>query len=141
MSARRLAAYSFDRRVFNGILANAGLITPEFQLTSETSVIRQVNFIYGGIFNDAFGQPGLASFKAGGRNIMVDLRPWMGAGPGGLPWVHDNNLTALIDELSTQLLAGQLSAAAKTEIRDQALRRKTSRTFFNHFTGQIGLPK
>ena len=52
---------------------------------------------------------------------MVDLRPWMGAGPGGLPWVHNNNLTALIDELSTQLLAGQLSAAAKTEIRDHAL--------------------
>ena len=106
---------------FPGTLANAGLITPEFQLTSETSVIRQANFLYNGIYNDALSQSGLASFKSGGRDIMVDLRPWMGAGPGGLPWVHNNNLTALIDELSTQLLAGQLSAAAKTEIRDHAL--------------------
>ena len=106
---------------FPGILANAGLVTPEFQLTSETSVIRQANFIYNGIYNDALGQPGLASFKSGNRDIMVDLRPWMAVGPGGLPWVHNNNLTALIDELSTQLMGGQLSAAAKTEIRNHAV--------------------
>ena len=89
---------------FPGILANAGLITPEFQLTSETSVIRQANFIYDGLYNDTLGQSGLESFRSGARGaIMVDLRPWMGAGPGGIPWVHDSNLTALIDELSTQL--------------------------------------
>ena len=105
---------------FPGILANAGLITPEFQLTSETSVVRQANFIYNGIYNDALLQPGLASFKSGGRDVMVDLRSWMGTGPGGLPWAHTNNLPALIDELSTQLMAGQLSAAAKTQIRDHA---------------------
>ena len=105
---------------FPGILANAGLITPEFQLTSETSVVRQANFIYNGLYNDALSQPGLESFKSGGRDVMVDLRPWMGIGPGGLPWVHNNNLSALIDELNTQLLAGQLSAAAKAEISAHA---------------------
>ena len=115
---------------FPGTLSNAGLITPEFQLTSETSVIRQANFIYNGIYNDALSQLGLASFKSGLRDMMVDLRPWMGVGPGGLPWAHNNNLAALIDELSTQLVAGQLSAdnpgppfrkGAKTEIREHAL--------------------
>ena len=105
---------------FPGILANAGLITPEFQLTSETSVVRQANFIYNGLYNDALSQPGLESFKSGGRDVMVDLRPWMGIGPGGLPWVHNNNLGALIDELNTQLMAGQLSAAAKAEISAHA---------------------
>ncbi|RYD82693.1 MAG: DUF1800 family protein, partial [Verrucomicrobiaceae bacterium] len=36
---------------FPGTLAQAGLVTPEFQLTSDTNVVRQVNFIYNGIFN------------------------------------------------------------------------------------------
>ena len=106
---------------FPGTLSNAGLITPEFQLTSETSVIRQANFLYNGIYNDALSQSGLASFRSGGRDMMVDLRPWMGVGPGGLPWAHNNNLTALIDELNTQLVAGQLSAGTMAEIRTHAL--------------------
>jgi hypothetical protein len=38
----------------------------------------------------------------------MDLRPWMANGPGGVPWTNDVNLNALIDKLSTLLLAGQL---------------------------------
>ena len=64
---------------------------------------------------------GLESFKSGGRDIIIDLRPWMGTGPGGLPWVHDNNLNALIDELNTRLMGGQLPPAAKTLIRNFVL--------------------
>jgi hypothetical protein len=103
---------------FPGILGNAGLITPEFQLTSETSVIRQANLIYNGIFNDSLGTVGLCSFKTGARDIVLDLRPWMGIGPGGLPWAHNSNLDALIDELNTRLMGGQLPNAAKTIIRN-----------------------
>jgi uncharacterized protein (DUF1800 family) len=100
---------------FPGVLGNAGLITPEFELTSETSVIRQANTLYNGFFNDALGQLGLSSFKNGSRDIMLDLRPWMGNGPGGLPWVHDNNLNALIDELATRLMAGKLSTTGTND--------------------------
>ncbi len=95
---------------FPGLLANAGLITPEFELTSETSVIRQANTLYSALFNDAFGTIGLSSFKGGGRDIVLDLRPWLGNGPGGLPWTHTSNLDALIDELNTRLMAGKLSS-------------------------------
>ena len=101
---------------FPGILATAGLITPEFQLTSETSVIRQANFIYDGIFNDSLGQRGLASFRTGGRDIMVDLRPWITGLRSGLPWCHNSNVNALIDELNTRLMGGQLPAGAKSII-------------------------
>lgn len=102
---------------FPGILANAGLITPEFELTAETSVMRQTNFIYSGLFNRALSVDGLESFKGGGRDIIVDMRRWMGVGPGGLPWVHNNNLNALIDELNTRLMGGQLPTEAKNTIR------------------------
>jgi uncharacterized protein (DUF1800 family) len=105
---------------FPGILANAGLITPEFELTAETSVIRQANFIYNGLFTTALGQTGVESFKSGGRDIIVDLRRWMANGPGGLPWVHNNNLSAFIDELNTRLMGGQLPPAAKTLIQNYA---------------------
>ncbi len=96
---------------FPGILGNAGLTTPEFEITSETTVIRQSNFLYSGIFNDGLGQLGLSSFKGGNREIMVDLRPWMGTGPGGKAWAHNDNLDALIDELNTLLMGGQLPSS------------------------------
>lgn len=93
---------------FPGILAQAGLITPEFQLTSDTTVMRQANFIYNGIFNDLHGIQGVSSYSNGGRDIALDFRPWMGIGPNSLPWAHNNNLGALIDKLSGLLMAGQL---------------------------------
>ena len=102
---------------FPGLLGEAGLITPEFELTSETSVIRQANFLYNGILNDNLGQLGLASFRSGADDIFVDLRPWMGTGPGGLPWAHNSNIGALIDELNTLLMGGQLPASAKAIIQ------------------------
>ena len=95
-----------------GILAQAGLITPEFQLTSDTTVIRQANFIYNGIFNDLHGIRGVSSFRnSNDRDIALDFRPWMGEGPGGLPWAHNNNLGALIDKFNILLMAGQLPSS------------------------------
>ncbi len=98
-----------------GLLAQAGLITPEFQLTSDTSVMRQANFLYNGLFSELHSTPGLSSFKSGARDVALDFRTWMGNGPGGVPWTNDVNLNALIDKLNTLLLAGQLpSSGANT---------------------------
>jgi uncharacterized protein (DUF1800 family) len=99
--------YEPDYR-YPGSLAQAGLITPEFQITSDTTVIRQANFIYNGIFNDLHGIRGLSSFNNGGRDIALDFRPWMGEGPGGVPWLHNNNLGAFVDKMNLLLMAGQL---------------------------------
>ena len=102
---------------YPGPLARAGLITPEFELTSDTSVIRQANFMYNALVStDALGQKGLSSFKSGGRDIFLDLRPLMAVGPGAKPWVHNDNLPALIAELNTRVTGGQLSANACTII-------------------------
>ncbi len=101
---------------FPGSLAQAGLITPEFQLTSETSVIRQANFLYNGLFNRFNAIEGISSFKSDANDIIIDLRNFMAAGPGGLPWVHNNNLAALIDRLNLLLMAGQMSPEARAII-------------------------
>lgn len=105
---------------FPGMLSAAGLITPEFELTSDTNVIRQANFLYNGLFSGTLGTAGLESFKSGGRDIILDLRDWMEADPGELPWVHDDNLADCIVLLNVLLTAGQLSEEAMGVIYDYA---------------------
>ncbi len=111
---------------FPGALASAGLTTPEFQDTAETTVIRQANFIYGGIFNPA-DTNGVSSFKSGGHALVVDFSPWLPAdatdlGLGiptdpSLPWTHNQNLDLLISQLCTLLAPGQISTQTKAFIR------------------------
>ncbi len=111
---------------FAGTLASQGITTPEFQLTAETTVVRQANFLYNGIFNPN-STTGISSFKTGTNALILDLSPWMatatdsglGAGPQtGQVWTSNANVSTLIDRLNTLLLAGQLPAAAKTVIQN-----------------------
>ena len=114
---------------FAGSLASQGLTTPEFQLTSETTVIRQSNYLYNGVFNP--GNASISSFNAGTNALVLDLSPWMGnavstagtvgavlgAGPQtGQKWTSNANLPTLIDRMNTLLLGGSLRAGTKTEI-------------------------
>ena len=110
---------------FAGTLASQGITTPEFQLTAETTVVRQANFLYNGIFNPS-NTTGISSFKTGTNALVLDLSPWMGnatdlglgAGPQtGQAWTSNANLGTLIDRLNTLLLAGQLPSTAKTTIQ------------------------
>jgi uncharacterized protein (DUF1800 family) len=107
---------------FPGILANNNLVTPEFQLSSDTNVIRQANFLFGGIYHTSGTgltsgyTNGFSSFVGGAHDIMMDFSPWMGARPGGTGyWTDTTNLRDLIKELSKILMAGQMS----TDMEDQ----------------------
>lgn len=96
---------------FPGALASAGLTTPEFQLTTASGVAAQMNFLEGGILNNTGNTNGLSSFTTGNGAIVLDIAPWM-----------TTNLTAnagiptLVGDLNTLLAAGQLSAAAQSNI-------------------------
>lgn len=111
---------------FPGELASAGLTTPEFQLTSETNVIRQANFIYGGFFNPN-NPSGLVSFKDGNGRFSMDISAWMGLRPSATGYWTDNNVATpandnlrnLIRQLSTLLMAGQMTTAMENEIYAQ----------------------
>lgn len=108
---------------YPGELSQAGLITPEFQLASDTSVVRQSNFLYNGLFNPD-NATGLSSFKSGGGDITLDISPWMDIRPGSAnPWTDNNtgaptndNLRNLIRELGTLLMGGQMTSAMEDQI-------------------------
>jgi hypothetical protein len=98
---------------FPGVLASAGMTTPEFQLTTDSGVAAQMNFIEGGILNDTANTNGLSSFTggAGSGAVVLDIRPWMTAN-----YTSDSGIPTLVSNLDTLLAAGQLSAAAQTNI-------------------------
>ena len=101
---------------FPGTLATNKMVTPEFQLSSDTNVIRQSNFIYEGIFKPSGNSP-ISSFRSGNGTLALDFTKWLGNRPSTtVPWTDNANISALIDELSTLLTSGQLSSQAKTII-------------------------
>jgi hypothetical protein len=96
---------------FPGPLASAGLTTPEFQLTTDTGVAGQMNFIEGGLLNNTGNTNGYSSFFNGNGSIVINLRPWMtpaNTSNAGIP--------SLVNSMNSLLAAGQLSPAAKTAI-------------------------
>lgn len=112
---------------FPGLLASSGITTPEFQTTAETTVIRQSNFFYNGIFNPS-DTNGISSFRTGQHALVLDFSPWLvddatNIGLGApvsttVPWTHNQNIARLIDQMSVMLAANQLSSSAKTLIRN-----------------------
>ena len=96
---------------FPGALASAGLTTPEFQLTTDSGVAAQMNFIEGGILNNTGNTNGLSSFTSGNGSIVLDLDPWMTSA-----YTSNAGIPMLVSNLDTLLVAGQLSAAAQTNI-------------------------
>ncbi len=127
LNATTVFNYFLPDYKFAGTLASQGITTPEFQLTSETTVIRQANFLYSGIFNPS-STTGISSFKAGTNALVLDFSPWLtvtapnlglGVAPTpGVPWTHNQNLSTLIDQLSTLFSAGQISATSKAVIKN-----------------------
>jgi hypothetical protein len=93
---------------FPGILSSSGMTTPEFQLTSDTSVVLQMNFLSTSVFNNGNNTNGLSSFTAGNGSIALDLGPWMTPA-----YTADSGIPALVDALSSLLCASQVSSGTK----------------------------
>ena len=111
LSANTVFNFFFPNYAFPGALSAAGLTTPEFQLTSDTSTALQMNFLEAGILNNTANTNGLSSFNNGGGAIVLDIGPWMTTN-----YTAAAGVPSLVDNLNTLLLAGQLSVAAKTNI-------------------------
>ncbi|MGN6552364.1 MAG: DUF1800 family protein, partial [Verrucomicrobiota bacterium] len=104
--------FFFPDYKFPGILASAGLTTPEFQLTSDTAVVLQMNYLQGGILGGTSGNTnGLLSFSGGNGAIMLDVGPWIRTN-----YTSSAGIPVLVDSLNTLMCAGQLSALARSNI-------------------------
>jgi uncharacterized protein (DUF1800 family) len=111
---------------FPGLLASQGITTPEFQLTAETSVVRQANYLYDGVFNSGTTN-GFSSFATGNGSLTLDYSNWVTGNAANLglgaptsttvPWTHNQNTAELINQLD-KLFQANLSTSAKTSIRD-----------------------
>ena len=108
LSAPTVFNFFFPDYKFPGILASSGMTTPEFQLTSDTSVVLQMNFFSTSMFNNGNNTNGLSSFTAGNGSIALDLGPWMT--PAN---TADSGIPGLVDALSSLLCAGQVSDGTK----------------------------
>jgi hypothetical protein len=80
---------------FPGEIAAAGLFAPEFQITSETTVIQYMNFQRDGVYQNN-------GYKG---EIKLDLTTEQ---------TLASNPTALVDRLNTLLLAGNMSSTLRT---------------------------
>ncbi|HWF19489.1 MAG TPA: DUF1800 family protein [Verrucomicrobiae bacterium] len=94
---------------FPGALASAGMTTPEFELTTDSGVSSQMNFLESGILNNTGNTNGLSSFNSG--SIVLDIGPWMTPA-----YTSNAGIPALVSNLNTLLAAGQLSASAQSSI-------------------------
>jgi hypothetical protein len=105
--------FFFPDYKFQGPLASAGLTTPEFQLTSDTTVAWQMNFIESGLLNntDTGNTNGPSSFNNGSGALVMDLGPWMTQA-----YTANTGISGLVDGLNSLLLGGQLSPNAKSAI-------------------------
>ena len=86
-----------DEASFQAALASQGITTPEFQTTAETTVIRQANFFYDGLFNPTSSAAVLSAFKNGNNSLAMEFTPWMavdadGNGLHDLVYVHEGRL-------------------------------------------------
>ncbi|MCW1885038.1 DUF1800 family protein [Luteolibacter flavescens] len=107
------SVFNFYRPDYQFPQMGADITTPEFQLTTGTSVINQANFVHDAFFMwpPRSGTQGLASFLQGNKIICMDLTPWMSL-------MASNDLDNLIDELNKRLMAGQFPAEGKQVIKD-----------------------
>ena len=88
-----------------GDIAAAGLFSPEFQITSETTTIRLANFLRYGVFNSN----GIAGDNVKGFHNDIELEFSVEKA-----MAHDPS--ALVDYLNNLLMAGQMPAEMKTII-------------------------
>jgi uncharacterized protein (DUF1800 family) len=96
--------YFYPDYQYPGPMAQAGMTTPEFQLTDDSSIMNLTNGLTGGILSGTTN--GYTNYKS--SSIVCDLGPYM------TPALTSNaGIKDLIDSLGTLLTGGNLTSGAK----------------------------
>lgn len=106
--------YFFPDYKFPGTLANNGLDSPEFQLTTDTNVMNLTNSMTNMVIGTGGGNGnlnGLSSFNNGGGSVVLNIEPYMTNAK-----TSEAGISALIDELASLLIGAPLDASPKARI-------------------------
>ncbi len=95
---------------YPGPIAQAGMTTPEFQLTNDSNTMNLTNAIAGNILSGG-NLNGYTSYKSGGGAVTLDLGPYMTPG-----LTSNTGVPGLVDTLGILLTGGNLSSSARTTI-------------------------
>ncbi|MEQ1747842.1 MAG: DUF1800 family protein [Prosthecobacter sp.] len=115
LNAPTVFNYFFPDYKFPGTLANSGLDSPEFQLTTDTNVMNLTNSLTNMIIGTGGGNSnlnGLSSFNNGSGTVVMNIEPYMTNAK-----TSDNGIPALIDELADLLVGAPLVPSVKTKIQ------------------------
>ncbi len=106
--------FFFPDYKYPGTLGNAGLTTPEFQLTNDISIVDMTNSIARSLIGPSGNNTntsGLCSFPNGGGAITMNLGPYQTPA-----YTSNAGIPSLVDKLSNLLLGGPMNADARTVI-------------------------
>lgn len=115
LNAPTVFNYFFPDYKFPGDLANAGLDSPEFQLTTDTNVTNLTNSLTNMIIGTGGGNSnpnGLSSFNNGGGSVVMSIEPYL------TPNSRTSNagIPTLVDDLANLLIGAPLEPATKAAI-------------------------
>lgn len=116
LNAPTVFNYFFPDYKFPGTLANNGIDSPEFQLTTDTNISNLTNSLTNLIIGTGGGNGnlnGLSSFNNGGGSVVLDIGSYM-----TLAKARDTGIDGLIDELANTLVGAPLETATKATIKN-----------------------
>lgn len=123
LNAPTVFNYFFPDYRFPGTLANNGVDSPEFQLSTDTNISNLTNSLTNMLIGTGGGNGnlnGLNSFNNGGGSVVMDLGSYM-----NLSRTQDSGIPTLIDDLAAILVGVPLEATTKTTILNFVAYRRT----------------
>ncbi|MEQ1862357.1 MAG: DUF1800 family protein [Chthoniobacteraceae bacterium] len=112
LNAPTVFNYYFSDYKFPGVLANGGVDSPEFQLTTDTNVVNLTNSIVNMIIGTGGGNSnvaGLSSFSNGNSSVVIDIAPYVDStAEGAIP--------GLVDQLADLLIGAPLTTTTRNAI-------------------------
>ncbi len=116
LNATTVFNYFYPDYQYPGPMAQAGMTTPEFQLTNDSNTMNLTNLItQGTLTNNAGNNNGYISFF-GSNSITMDLAPYMTPGQ-----TNNSGVPTLVNTLGVLLTGGPLTATTKTTIENYVI--------------------
>jgi len=100
---------------YPGAMAQAGMTTPEFQLTNDSNTMNLTNLLSAALASTGGNTSGYTSFRSNNGTLVMDLSPYMTQAQ-----VADGNVSTLVDTLGVLLTGAHIPSGSNTAITTYA---------------------